>query len=117
MKALFGAKDGRGPAEAVNILTAINHVNKEVENFKNIYDSLSEFAHPNWSGVSGSYSKIDKENIWLDLGIEVREVPLIIGLLPLVGTLEFFKIYYNKMVDVLPDFIKICEDDIMKKQT
>ena len=117
MKALFGAKDGKGPTEALNILTAINHTNNKVDNFRDVYDSLSEFAHPNWSGVSGAYSKIDKENIWVDLGAEVKEIPLCIGLSPLVGTLEFFTVVYNNMADYLPNFVEICDEDIERKQT
>lgn len=117
MKVSFGRKDDKELPEPYNILTAIKHIDKEFKGFEGAYNSLSEFAHPNWSGCSGSYSRINKKNVWLDLGTEVREVPLDIGLSPLIGALEIFYVYYAKIGDLIPDFIKICDDDIARKQT
>jgi hypothetical protein len=36
--------------EAVNVMTFVKHVDKEIEGFLHQYEGLSEYAHPNWSG-------------------------------------------------------------------
>ena len=115
MRAMFGWRDDSMPAQAFNILKAIDQMDKQFPSYRALYDSLSEFTHPNWSGVHGAYARIDKENFAEDLGPEFTEPPLVIGLLPLATSLEAFKFYYNKLSDMFPAFIKICDADIDKK--
>ena len=112
MRAMFGWRDGSMPAKAFNVLTAIDQMDKEFPSYRALYDSLSEFIHPNWSGVHGAYAKTDKENFSEDLGPEVTELPLPIGLIPLRASLEAFKFYYDKLSAMFPSFIKICDADI-----
>jgi hypothetical protein len=63
MRMFAGSKNGRtdGP-EAINVLTFVKRMDKKMPGFEEAYNSLSEAAHPNWRGVSGLYSKIDREN-------------------------------------------------------
>lgn len=46
---------------AINILTQIDKLNKQYPNIENIYSALSEFVHPNWDGVQGSYSELHEK--------------------------------------------------------
>jgi len=48
--------------QAINILTLLKHMDKTIPGAEASYNSLSEFAHPNWSGVAGLFSEIDREN-------------------------------------------------------
>ncbi len=118
MKLLFGWKkeeDDNLPV-AFNILTAIEKLDKLLDGkFRRNYDFLSEFCHPNYSGVHGAYAKIDRDNIWADIGPEHTNVSLLPGLHILVVVLEIFEHYYNKTGDLLKPFIKLCEDDLAKK--
>jgi hypothetical protein len=61
---LLGWKKKGEPAfpEAFNALTFVNHLDKKIPGVRNSYDQLSEFAHPNWSGVSGLFSENDRAN-------------------------------------------------------
>lgn len=109
MRAMFGWRDVAMPAQAFNVLTAIDQMGKEFPSYRDLYDSLSEFIHPNWSGVHGAYAKTDKENFSENLGPEFTELPLPIGLIPLRASLEAFKFYYDKLSAMFPPFIKICD--------
>lgn len=113
-KALFGSGRGDSNSEEVlpkahQILNAIDLIDKSLDGFRSNYDSLSNYVHPNWSGCLGAYSKYDKENFWLDLGTEVREVPISIGLFPFVDALQIFGRYYEKIGDLITPLYEICE--------
>lgn len=112
MKLLFGWKDNKDLKEPYNILKAVDQINKKVPYFRRAYDMLSEFTHPNYCGVHGAYGKIDKKNIWMDLGSENKDVPIISGLSPLVGSLELFTYYYDEMTDLLPKFQTVCDNAV-----
>lgn len=98
-----------GPA-AINVLTFVKHLDRKVPGFLAAYESLSEYAHPNWRGVSGLYSKIDKENFTVYFGRDFR-AELAGGQLvrALVGGLMAFEGAYNKISDVMPLFIAELE--------
>lgn len=110
MKLLFGWKGNKDLKEPYNILKAVDQIDKKVPHFRRAYDILSEFTHPNYCGVHGAYGKVDKKNIWLDLGSEKKDIPIISGLSPLVGSLELFTYYYNEMTDLLPKFQAVCDN-------
>ena len=109
MRALLGSRDGDIEVRALNVLTLVNSVAKKIPFFRNSYDSLSEFAHPNWSGLLGSYAKHDLEKLLVTLGREAVNVPPRIGLPVLVGVLEDFIHHDNDLGGKLPEFIQLCE--------
>jgi len=90
MKSLFGSKNGEMPLESYNILTAIDHTDKVFKGYKNAYNSLSEFAHPNWPGLLGAYSNLNRKKICLELGKDVGNIPISSSLSLLVGALTLF---------------------------
>lgn len=52
--------EGRKAYEAVNVLTAIDKLDKKFKgHIRLAYDRLSEYVHTNYFGVSSSYTKID----------------------------------------------------------
>lgn len=110
MKMLFGWKSDAEFPVAFNILTAVDKLNKQIDTFRDHYDRLSEFCHPNYSGVFGSYAKINHETAWVDFGAQVRTLSPVVGLSPLVASLGVFKHFYNKSADLIPTLIEICED-------
>lgn len=65
----FGSRmKGLGDApQAVNVLTLIDKVEKQVPDYRMTYDLLSEMCHPNWSGVFGSYSTEAEGVTWLGI--------------------------------------------------
>ena len=117
MRALLGSREPDAKIQALNVLSIIDRVSKKATFFRNSYDRLSEFAHPNWSGVLASYSKGDEKNLLLNLGADVAKVPPRIGLSVLVGVLEMFIFNYNDLGSRLPDFIKLCEKSLEGEAT
>ncbi|PCJ95091.1 MAG: hypothetical protein COA45_12525 [Zetaproteobacteria bacterium] len=53
--------DGRINSKVPSVLTAIDKVDKIIDGVRSEYNRLSEFAHPNYFGVSNAYGKIDYE--------------------------------------------------------
>ncbi len=101
MKGMLGSRDGTTKHESYNVLTAVDRLDNEFDGLRQMYDTLCEFTHPNWSGVMGSYSKFDEEKYVLYLGKQHRKPPLAFGLGPLIGSLAIFQDYYNALADVL----------------
>jgi len=79
-----------------------------------MYDDLSEYAHPNWFGVMSLYGKLDKEtrclNLqWPESGTRAGE-----GLPLLCAALGLFKFYYDQTSNILPAFIKVCDENLTR---
>ena len=89
-------------------------MDKTIEGFRKQCDSLSEFAHPNYSGTTGLYSKNDTEKILTDFGSEVRNTdpPRHIGVINLSVALMIFEHTYNKLSDRMQEFIALCEKNL-----
>ncbi len=107
MRSTFGGKDGHSPRISYNIMTAIDHINKDIPKFKTQYELCCEFTHPNWCGVHGSYSQLDMENHSVDFGSSVARIPLKEALRPILLSLILFKEYYNNsgtLLSKLNDF-------------
>lgn len=58
----FGGRRDDMSYQVTNILTYIDKVKREVPGFREAYDLLSEYAHPNMFGVIGSYYKFDERH-------------------------------------------------------
>jgi len=101
MRAMLGSRDGTTSLDSYNVLAAVDRVDKEFLDFRKMYDRLCEFTHPNWSGVLGSYGKIDRERFILRLGSDLRRQPIAFGLEPLIGGLTIFEHYYNDLAGLL----------------
>jgi hypothetical protein len=76
MQGLFGGKNQRwqfgDTDEAINVLTAIKHMDKELPGALSHYGILSEIAHPNSQGGHQFYSTTDAERIEVTFSREKR---------------------------------------------
>lgn len=115
MKLLFGWKNDKNFPAAINILNAVDKLDKLIDGFRYNYDRLSEFCHPNYSGVLGAYAVINRETGWVDFGKEIQKLNPMVGLHPLVASLEMFKHFYNKSADLIPTLIEVCENRSKQK--
>ena len=111
MRMFAGSKNGWAEApEAINVLTFVKRLDKKMPGFEAAYNSLSEFAHPNWRGVSGLYSKIDRENftVYYGRGLNAgRAGNQLVN--ALIGGLLTFEDGYNKIADAMPAFLAELE--------
>jgi hypothetical protein len=110
-KILLGWKTDRDLPQAFNVLTMIDHNDRRSPGVKvkERYDELSEFAHPNWCGVFGLFSNIDPETYTVQFGRGLRRTPSAAketAASALSGYLKLFEQLYNRISDILPEFIK-----------
>ena len=97
--------------KAVHVNDFIRAVEEDCDGFGRQYDRLSEFVHPNWSGTTGLYSRFDHDEGLAEFGRNIRGGEGIkgIGLTNLSVALLFFEDSYNRLADLMPAFIKLCE--------
>ena len=109
MTSLFGGRVKGSPKKSENIMDSIDRASKEFKPYREAYEELCEYAHPNWTGVMGAYSYLDKPNHTLLLGRQHSKVG-IMGALPLLlASMALFLNYYDKIKKELPTFNDICE--------
>lgn len=119
MKLMMGSKTDPDMPQAINVLTFVKRVDKDIEGFCNQYDILSEFAHPNWAGTTLLYSKLDPANLWWDFGANIRagDSTKHIGVGNLSVALMIFERSYNRITDLMPPFITLCESQLKADDT
>lgn len=111
---LLGHMNSREMPKAINVLKFLDRVEKTIPGIRQSYESLSEIAHPNWAGTALAYSENDHDQILTNFGRGIRAPNLnaSLGLNCLLGSLGIFKFAYNKVTDIMPDFIAVCEAEI-----
>ena len=101
-KMLLGWRSEKDFPQATNILTLIDSLDKAIPGVRETYDSLSEVAHPNYSGVLGLYSQTDRKNFRTHFGKGLRGDDRAKGAChALVGSLGLFELAYNRIADIL----------------
>ncbi len=111
---LTGSKSIPESPGAINVLTLIDRVTRKIPMFRVSYDSLSEATHPNWAGVHGAYSSLDQASMTVSYrrGGSNFQGKALVALLPLAGSLDLFISYYGHLGELLPEFVRVCEDAI-----
>lgn len=111
MKLIVGSRTDPAMPEAINVLNFVDTVEKKVRGFRNQYDQLSEFAHPNWASTALLYSKPDTKSGVADFGPNMREAKNVklCGLINLSVSLLLFENVYNEIADAIPSFVQLCE--------
>ena len=59
---LLGSKDKTTKHDAINILTVLTKADEKYPGLMDLYDNLSESAHPNFEGMCFGYSRVDHEH-------------------------------------------------------
>lgn len=89
----------------------LEQTEKDIEGFSHQYGVLSEYAHPNWAGTVLLYSDTNKQTAITDFGQYIRKADnaKAIGVVNLSVALKMFQARYNRISDILPAFINVCE--------
>lgn len=115
LRLLLGHKNKQsGMPEAINVMTFLDKVDKRIEGIKSRYENLCEYSHPNWHGTSLLYVKNDYEKLMTTFGKVPEDLSSthILLLSCLNGALMLFEHSYNKISDMMPDFVRICEENL-----
>jgi len=108
---LIGDRIGVTGISTTNVLTLIDIVNKKYQGFREDYNRLSEFTHPNWSGVLGPFGNIDSEEYVLNLSKNTNNIPIEFGTGPLSYGLGFFIYYYNECASLIKELNEYFESN------
>lgn len=95
-KATIGSRNEDTEIESINILTALGHLSKKYEHVRDFYNDMSEFCHPNFAGLLGSYTKLSDDKTKLLLGSELNS-PAEFGIFPLNVTILITDAYYDEV--------------------
>ena len=115
MKSLFGAKmKEKGLPDIGNVLTMIDKLDKLITGFRDIYDNLSEFTHPNYFAMAGLYCEFVNEpyihsHIDGALGLNKKNLSIIIN--SLIPSLKGFNMFLNNIEELYEPLNKLSEDD------
>ncbi len=115
---MMGSRTIKGSQESVNVMTVIDKVDKTIAGFRDHYEFLCDFCHPNYSGMHGLYGKINREKIYFDLnrdfGLTEQVFTFILtGLLP---GLLMFEESLNQIEKTYPALIKLSNEDAAKSK-
>jgi hypothetical protein len=109
MRLLVGSKIPGGEVKAVNVLSFIDRVEKSLP-IRRLYDGLSEFAHPNFDGAGGAFSKIDRATDVVHFGRGITRVDHRRLIFPAIFVaLSLAQYSYKAISDRMPEFVKECE--------
>jgi hypothetical protein len=117
MIVLCGTKDKEEKEyKAKNILGYLEKIEKTYPDYKEIYDRLSEFAHPNHDGCLGTYGQIEEETQTTYLGFDLKYNYFfyIETLKFLLLNLEIYMKEYEINEKFLPELIAVCEENLKK---
>ena len=111
MRLSLGTRNWEETPEAINVLKFVDSVDKELDGFRAQYNSLSEVAHPNYSGTTGLFSKTDYDNAFVNVGVNAKYAKGLItaGTGSLSATLLIFEHCYNELANEFPAFVELCE--------
>ncbi len=113
MKFLLGSRWSDWEHSSVNILTAIDKADKALPGFRSSYDNLSEYCHPNYSGVAFCFSRRNgKYDVRFGSYPRGLEEHLLTATRSLVCSLALFQQDYNSSAALLENVTRICARDL-----
>jgi hypothetical protein len=99
----LGSRNSTTDFDSVNILGAIDKLEKSFPGIREHYDNLSEYCHPNFEGVLCSYSDLTDENEHSYLlqteRVKVGEAPLKIALISGLEAYDYARENYKILVE------------------
>lgn len=91
----IGSKNKSTPVAVVNSLTCLEKLDKKYSGIKKHYDDLSEYCHPNFSGLFMTYGQITKEGK-INFG-RYEDPGIKIGIVPLRNAILIASFYYDSI--------------------
>lgn len=111
MRLMLGARNTDDEVKAINILTAIDRLDKDVEGTRGMYDGLCEMAHPNWMGTMEHYGKVEESPYTLYFESPYEGFPIEAGLGLISAILGDLFEMNEPVQDTLSQFTKMHEKE------
>ncbi len=113
------AEPPEDPITAINIVTVVERVSRHHPELAELYEHLSEFAHPNCAGMLGAFCVLDDHldeyrfvDPWLD---PVRTDMLVYAIAGLGSGLTLAAESAARLEVHLDDFIRVTEQDLFQR--
>lgn len=101
MKGMFANRQEKGGVKdefyTSSIMSSIDRLDKKFKGFREMYDTLSEYAHPNYSGVFGAFGTVDHAKFVLELGPKKGARSIGVGANALASAMNILVHYYDEM--------------------
>jgi hypothetical protein len=100
-----------GAPKAINVLTFVGQVDKEISGYSSQYVALCEYSHPNHDGAAGLYSHPHEDTGLIELGSNIRgsQSHDVICALNLSVAVMMFNHSYAAIGHALPQLVDLCE--------
>lgn len=91
---------------AISVMKMVDTVDKLIPGYRNKYELLCEFAHPNWAGTYGAYAKHDEKSLTVAFGRKEdrTERTRKIVIVTLSASVELFLFYFERVGKAIPAF-------------
>lgn len=104
---IVGQRMDKEQVQMRSVMTLLDRLDKRLPGTRERYEYLSEYAHPNWSGVSGAYSRINTSEFTTTFG---RNPRLLDGMAKhasavLAVALTLFRHDYDAFADLMPAWL------------
>ena len=118
MRLLLGSRNETTNFNAMNVLNFLDKTDAAISGFRRNYESLCEYAHPNWLGTHYLYANFNEEKCWTDFGKNIHNTvtAMQFGLISINASLLTFKESYHLAGKLIPEFVEICEKCIAEKK-
>jgi hypothetical protein len=112
-------KEDEALPRPIRVSAFLERTEKDIEGFSHQYGILSEYAHPNWAGTVLLYCEYAREGRMAELRPNIRENvgTKRIGVGNLSMALLTFERSFDRIRDLQPAFIALCESSLKNKQT
>jgi hypothetical protein len=94
---LLGSRNRSTKHTAQSILTVLEKCDKRYPGLKNLYDDLSESAHPNFEGICMGYSTVDHDNCVTNFSNRSAEMYRAGHFRSMQICMELFEVEYNEV--------------------
>lgn len=109
-RALVGSKVYSAAGTApIQVLTALDHVDKVFPGVRNFYDQQSEIAHPNWWGAHGAYAGENETEDSVEFLPDQPRVGVAEVARGIVMALTVLGYSHQRLGKAMPAFISTCE--------
>jgi hypothetical protein len=115
----LGTREKENSIQAINVLTQLDKMDKQWKGIRFIYDSISEFVHPNCDGVIVSYSEIKTKlkSVQIKCQENSESTTAIAAYKFVPAQLKILHYFIDYITKNLRLFALICEDDIKSDPT
>jgi hypothetical protein len=113
-RSVLGSRTSDVLPEAINVMTFVQTVDKDLDGFRNQFDRLCEYAHPNWAGTASLFSEANAAERAVIFGRNIGGVKHIetLCVVNLSVALGLFEVAYNSLADMQSELVQLCEAEL-----